>query len=68
MSEAIFVALLSCVGTLTGTIYANKKANDLIIYRIAQLEEKVHKHNNLIERVYILEGDIKTIKDGGKNK
>ena len=68
MSEAIFVALLSCVGTLTGTIYANKKANDLIIYRIAQLEEKVHKHNNLIERVYILEGDVKTIKDGGKNK
>ena len=68
MTEAVFVALLSCVGTLTGTIYANKKANDLIIYRIAQLEDKVHKHNNLIERVYILEGDVKTIKGGGKDK
>ena len=68
MSDAVFVALLSCVGTLTGTIYANKKANDLIVYRIAQLEDKVHKHNNLIERVYIIEADVKTIKEGGKNK
>ena len=68
MSDAVFVALLSCVGTLTGTIYANKKANDLIVYRIAQLEDKVHKHNNLIERVYAIEVDVKTIKEGGKNK
>ena len=68
MSDSIFVAILSCVGTLTGTIYANKKANDLIVYRIAQLEEKVHKHNNLIERVYCIEADVKVIKEGVKNK
>lgn len=29
--------------------------------RIAALEKKVEKHNNLIERVYILEGEAKTI-------
>ena len=27
-------------------------------YRLQQLEEKVNKHNNVIERVFILEGKV----------
>lgn len=41
----------SAIGSLIGII-ANSK---LMNYRIQQLEEKVSKHNNLIERTYKLE-------------
>lgn len=55
MSEAIVVAVLSLVGTLAGSYWSNQKGQALIAYRLEQLEEKVNKHNNLIERTYKLE-------------
>ena len=53
--STIIVAVLSLFGTLGGSYMANKKAQALIAYRLQQLEEKVNKHNNVIERVYKLE-------------
>ena len=39
---------------------ADQKAqNDLILYRLEELEKKQDKHNQLIERVYRLEEDSK---------
>lgn len=55
MTEAIIVAVLSLVGTLVGSIAGILTANKLTVYRIEQLEKKVEKHNNVIERVYLLE-------------
>ena len=55
MSDAIIVACLSLVGTLLGSIFGILAANKLTNYRIEQLEKKVEKHNNVIERVYRLE-------------
>ena len=55
MSETIIVALLSLFGTLAGAYLANKKSTALIAYRLEQLEEKVNKHNQIIERTYKLE-------------
>jgi alcohol dehydrogenase YqhD (iron-dependent ADH family) len=55
MSEAVIVALLSLVGTLGGSLFGILTANKLTNYRIQQLEEKVEKHNKVIERVYNLE-------------
>ena len=55
MTEAIIVAVLSLLGTLAGAYFANKKSSALIAYRLEQLENKVEKHNNVIERVFILE-------------
>lgn len=55
MSEAIIVALLALIGTLGGTFGGILTANKLTNYRIEQLEKKVEKHNNVIERVYNLE-------------
>lgn len=52
---AIVVAVLSMIGTLSGSYFSNKKSQALISYRIEQLEAKVTKHNNLIERTYQLE-------------
>jgi hypothetical protein len=55
MSEAIIVGALSLVGTLAGAYFANKKSSALIAYRLEELEKKVNKHNNVIERTYKLE-------------
>lgn len=58
MSQEIFVALLGFAGTLTGSLLGVLAAQKLTQYRLAQLEEKVNRHNNLIERTFRLEGQI----------
>lgn len=55
MSDAIIVAVLSLIGTLAGTYFSNRKGQILIAYRLEQLEQKVNKHNQVIERTYKLE-------------
>lgn len=55
MSEAVIVAVLALIGTLGGTFGGIITANKLTNFRIEQLEKKVEKHNNVVERVYILE-------------
>lgn len=56
MSEAVLVALLGFAGTLLGSLFGVLTAQKLTQYRLGQLEEKVSRHNNLIERTYKLEG------------
>lgn len=58
VSEAIIVALLGFAGTLLGSLFGVLAAQKLTQYRLAQLEEKVNKHNNLVERTYALEGKV----------
>lgn len=55
MWEAIIVAVLSLIGTLSGVYFSNKKSTALIAYRLEQLEKKVNQHNKVIERTYQLE-------------
>ncbi len=58
LTEAIIVALLGFAGTLLGSLFGVLAAQKLTQYRLAQLEDKVNKHNNLIERTYVLEGQM----------
>ncbi|MCH5353998.1 MAG: hypothetical protein J1E06_11125 [Acutalibacter sp.] len=58
MSSEVLVALLSLAGTLIGTLGGILAANRLVTYRIEQLEEKVNKHNQVIERTFRLEGQM----------
>ena len=58
MSEAVIVALLSLLGTLGGSLFGILAANRLTSFRLRKLEEQVGKHNNLVERTYILEGQM----------
>lgn len=58
MTEAIIVAVLGLVGTLAGSYLANRKSAALVAYRLEQLEQKVNKHNNLVERTYALEESV----------
>lgn len=58
MSQEIIVALLGFAGTLAGSLLGVLTAQKLTQYRLSQLEEKVNRHNNLIERTYKLEGQM----------
>ena len=52
---SIIVAALALAGTLAGSWLANRKSAALIAYRLEELEKKVDKHNQVIERTYRLE-------------
>ena len=63
MSETIIVAILSLAGTLMGSLLGILAANKLVVYRIEQLEKKVEKHNQVVERVYSLERNEAVIEE-----
>ena len=63
MSDVIIVALISFAGTVLGSLFGVITANKLSNYRIEQLEKKVEKHNNLIDRVYALEKNEAVIEE-----
>lgn len=69
--EQIIVAVISglCVAipSIITTISSNKKNNDLVLYRIKQLDEKVHEHNNLIDRMYKVESRVTLLEDNIKD-
>lgn len=67
MTEAIIVALITGGITLAGTVISNMLNHSKTIYRIDQLEKKVEKHNNLVERMYIAEGQIKVLEEKQKD-
>lgn len=70
MKGEIMVALISglCVAipSIIATISTNKKNNDLVLFRINELDEKVKQHNNLIERMYKIEGRVSILENQKK--
>ncbi len=69
MSETVIVALLSLAGTAIGSTAGIIASQKLTEYRLKQLEDKVAKHNEMVERTFKLEGrmdeaehDIRDIK------
>lgn len=60
MQPEIVVAICSLIGTLVGSLAGIMTANKLTTYRLEQLEEKVKKHNNLVERMAIVEQSTKS--------
>ena len=55
---AVAAAAITAVLGFLGTYISNRKQSVLIAYRLEELEKKVNKHNNLIERMYQAEGKI----------
>lgn len=51
----IISAALALVGSLAGTFGGIVTTSRLTNYRLEQLEEKVNKHNQIVERTYNLE-------------
>jgi len=58
---AIISGLCVAIPSVLATISSNKRNNDLVIYRIDELDKKVHEHNNLIDRMYKAEKSISLI-------
>ena len=73
MSDTIIVALIGLAGSGVGAFAGVMASARLTQYRLQQLEEKVNKHNNMVERTYRLEGrmdeaehDIRDLKARGQ--
>lgn len=67
MNSEIVVALLGLLGTFLGSLLGVVAAGKLTQYRLQQLEEKVNKHNNLVERTYVLEGAVSELQHDVKD-
>jgi hypothetical protein len=57
----IIVAALALMGTTVGSLAGVLTANKLTTYRIEQLEKKVDKHNELLERMALAEEKVKIV-------
>ena len=55
MPTEVLVALIGLGGSAIGSLVGIIASSKLTAYRIEQLEKKVDKHNNLIERTFKLE-------------
>ena len=70
MSSEIFTAILALVGTLGGSYFANNKNQAVMNEKIKDIKEdikvlsdRVDRHNNLIERMAIVEQKLKNLED-----
>lgn len=58
---ALGSALITGILSLIGVYMANRKSAALIEYRLKQLEDKVNKHNSVVERTFVLEGKMNEV-------
>lgn len=64
--SGISVAVPSLVATLFSSYQNNKRQEEnkkLTIYRLEALEKKVDKYNNVMEKIYSIEADLKNMKE-----
>lgn len=56
LSQANIVeALIITAGVIITQVAISKKTNNLLMYRLEQLEKKQDKHNHIIERLSMIE-------------
>ena len=60
MKPEIIVAIITSASTLIAALVSIIVNNRIIGYKVDELTKKVEKHNNLIERMAIVERDLKT--------
>lgn len=66
MNTEIIVAILALIGTLAGSYFSNNKNTAVMDEKIKDLKkdietlsDRVNRHNNLVERMAIVEEHIK---------
>ena len=64
---AVISGLCVAVPSIIATVSANKRNNDLVLYRINELDQKVHEHNQLIDRMYKLENRVTVLEKNKKD-
>lgn len=55
---AVIAAAITAILGFLGTYISNRKQTALMEYRLSKIEQKQDKHNQLIERMYIVEGKV----------
>lgn len=63
MSEAVTVALIGLGGSCLGSLFGMLCASKVNSYRLSELEKKVDKHNDIIERIYMIEQEQAVIRN-----
>ena len=58
----ILAAAITAGFAFLGVYVSNRKQAALVAYRLEKLEAKVDKHNNVVERMYRLEEQVKSLK------
>lgn len=58
--STIVVAGLALIGTLAGSYFANNRTTAVLEIRLQSLEEKVNKHNQVVERMAVAENSLKS--------
>ena len=66
MDTAIICGLISAASAIIVSVITAVYNNKLLMYRIEQLEKKMDKHNNVIERVAALEIKVSDLENDGK--
>ena len=66
MDTAIVCGLISAASAIIVSVITAVYNDKLLMYRIEQLEKKMDKHNNVIERVTILETKVSDLENDGK--
>ena len=71
MSTEVIVAILALIGTLAGSYFSNNKNTAVMDEKIKDLKkdietlsDRVNRHNNLVERIAIVEEHIKMSEKG----
>ena len=59
--ETVLVAVITAGFAFLGVYMSNRKQAALVACRLEKLEEKVDKHNNVLERMYRLEETVKNL-------
>ena len=60
MDPMIVSAIIGAISSVVVAIVSIYLSNRLVVYRIDELQKKVEKHNNVVERTAVLERDSKT--------
>lgn len=55
---AFAASVLTALGSFCGVYLSNRKQTALMEYRLKELEKKVDKHNQVVERTFKLEGQM----------
>lgn len=63
----VIVSLISYAANRKGAREASESNAKLIAYRLEELEKKVNKHNNVVERMYKLEGEMAEVQHNIRN-
>lgn len=66
MDTAIICGLISAASAIIVSVITAVYNNKLIMYRLEQLEKKMDKHNNVIERVTVLETKVAELENDWK--